>query len=101
MDGRCLITWERVGALEFSLGSAAEHLLLSATARRVAILQIRRGAPFLGGLRLQWLALQKRAATEKSEMAMVVQLLGTVDDLVAPEDNLDLVTGREGKSAPC
>jgi hypothetical protein len=45
--------------------------------------------------------LQKRAATEKSEMAMVVQLLGTVDDLVAPEDNLDLVTGREGKSAPC
>ncbi len=28
-------------------------------------------------------------------MAIVVQLLGTVDDLVAPEDNLDLVTGRE------
>ena len=82
-------------ALEFSLGSAAGHLLLSVTNRRLAIFQIRRGAPFLSGLRLQWLALQRRAPPEKSQMAMVVQLLGTVDDLVAPEDNLDLVTGRE------
>ena len=31
-------------------------------------------------------------------MAIVVQLLGTVDDLVAPEDNLDLVTGHGSSS---
>ena len=80
-------------ALEFSLGSAAGHLLLSVTGRRLAIFQIRRGSPFLTGLRLQWLELQRQAA--KGDMAIVVQLLGTVDDLVAPEDNLDLVTGRE------
>ena len=79
-------------ALEFTLGSVAAHLVQSLTGRQLAIFQIRRGAPFLTGLRLQWLALQKRAA---KEMAIVVQLLGTVDDLVAPEDNLDLVTGRE------
>ena len=70
-----------------SLGSVAGHLMLSVTGRRLAIFQIRR-APFLTGLRLQWLELQKQAA--KGEMAIVVQLLGTVDDLVAPEDNLDL-----------
>jgi pimeloyl-ACP methyl ester carboxylesterase len=81
-------------AFEFSVGSAAGHLV-AVTGRQLAIFQIRRGAPFLSGLRLQWLALQQQADTDRRQMALVVQLLGTVDDLVAPEDNLDLVTGRE------
>ena len=51
-------------ALEFSLGSVAGHLVQSVTGRQLAIFQIRRGATFLSGLRLQWLALQKQAAAK-------------------------------------
>jgi len=82
-------------ALEFSVGSAVAHLVLSLTGQRLAIDHIRRGAPFLTELRLQWLGMEERAGKEGRTLATVVQLLGTVDDLVSPDDNLDLVTGRE------
>jgi len=79
-------------ALEFSLGSIVGYLILSVTKQDLAISQIRRGATFLTSLRLQWLDLQKKRG---AKTAMVVQLLGTVDDLVSPEDNVDLVSGRD------
>src|SRR5262249_30571849 len=37
--------------------------------------------------------MQSGAQQERRRPALVVQLLGTVDDLVSPDDNLDLVTG--------
>ena len=79
--------------LELSAGRIIADLAHSATGRRLVIDHIRRGAPFLTGLRLQWLAMQKQVLRKKRSPALVVQLLGTVDDLVAPDDNLDLVTG--------
>lgn len=82
-------------SLEFTVGSAFAHLVLSITHRRLAIDHIRRGAPFLTGLRLQWLAMLKQARDKKLDTAMVVQLLGTVDDLVSPDDNIDMVTGSD------
>ena len=82
-------------ALEFTLGSVAGHLILSVTGRELAIFQIRRGATFLSGLRLQWLAMKRQRDRLGAKTAMVVQLLGTVDDLVSPEDNIDLVSGGE------
>jgi alpha-beta hydrolase superfamily lysophospholipase len=47
-----------------------------------------RGSPFITQLRLQWLALPATGGPQ------VVQLLGTKDDLVAPSDSVDTVTGR-------
>jgi pimeloyl-ACP methyl ester carboxylesterase len=79
--------------LELSAGRIIADLAHSATGRRLVIDHIRRGAPFLTGLRLQWLAMQKQLREKDRSPALVVQLLGTVDDLVAPDDNLDLVTG--------
>jgi alpha-beta hydrolase superfamily lysophospholipase len=52
-----------------------------------AIFALRRGAPFLTELRLQSLALPPDSGP------LIVQLLGTQDDLVAPSDHVDLVTG--------
>jgi pimeloyl-ACP methyl ester carboxylesterase len=53
---------------------------------RLTILGIRKGAPFLSQTRLQWLALMRRRRPPK---IIVVQLLGTIDDLVGPGDVVD------------
>ena len=56
------------------------------------IFSIRRGAPFITQLRLQWLAMKHSKEPLKIR---VTQLLGSIDDLVSPEDNIDLVTGSD------
>jgi hypothetical protein len=64
--------------------------------RKLLIFQIRRGAPFLTQLRLQWLAMRKRqTAQRETETATTIQLLGSIDDVVSPEDNIDLEAGRD------
>jgi hypothetical protein len=57
---------------------------------------VHRGSPFITNLRLQWLALRRWKIQQGLQPieALTVQLLGTVDDLVPPDDNLDLVTGK-------
>lgn len=73
------------------------------------VFSARRGAPFITQLRLQWLEMRAgvprdRPAGERAVRcrqgppvggACVIQLLGTVDDLVPPNDNIDLVTGGD------
>lgn len=57
---------------------------------------VRRGAPFITQLRIQWLAMRRRAAKPGVPgNATTVQLLGSIDDFVSPEDNIDLVAGRD------
>ncbi|AZI26441.1 alpha/beta hydrolase [Pedobacter sp. G11] len=59
------------------------------------IFKFKKGAPFITDLRLQWLDLQKDSVVTGLGGAMVVQLLGTIDDLVSPEDNIDMITGAK------
>jgi pimeloyl-ACP methyl ester carboxylesterase len=59
---------------------------------RPCVLDIRRGAPFLTGMRLDWLKLKAEFPDELT-FPLVVQLLGTQDDIVSPNDNLDFFTG--------
>ncbi len=49
-----------------------------------------RGSDFITNLRLRWLEFEGR-----QEMPRIVQLLGSRDDVVGPNDSLDLVTGRK------
>ena len=56
--------------------------------RKPTIFAIRRGAPFLVQTRLQWMALMHRQYGTPPDI-MAVQLLGTRDDQVAPDDNVD------------
>lgn len=56
---------------------------------RSFLLALRSGSPFMIQTRLQWLAL-----TRLAQPPMIVQLLGTIDDLVSPEDNVDLFIDR-------
>jgi pimeloyl-ACP methyl ester carboxylesterase len=57
------------------------------------IFALRKGAPFLVQTRLQWLALMRRSEPPR---IVVVQLLGTVDDMVAPDDNIDYAVDFSG-----
>lgn len=54
----------------------------------------RRGGAFLSNLRAQWIFMRRHAAAnpDHSGGALVVQLLGTEDDLVAPSDSVDPYT---------
>lgn len=64
--------------------------------RRTPLVEhLRRGAPFVTRLRLQWLALRQWAAANHAATPLTVQLLGSVDDLVSPEDNVDPVAGAD------
>jgi alpha-beta hydrolase superfamily lysophospholipase len=81
-------------AIVMKLGIIVGHLLQFITGRRLLIFTIRRGAPFITQLRIQWLSMQRHASEKKVGKALVIQLLGSIDDLVAPEDNIDLATGQ-------
>jgi pimeloyl-ACP methyl ester carboxylesterase len=79
----------------FTVGALFGNVLNLNPWRPLLISTIRRGAPFITELRLQWLSMRRRAAEKGMGSALVVQLLGTVDDLVSPEDNIDLVSGAD------
>lgn len=70
------------------LGNVIENIF----GRSFLVLDIRRGAPFLTTLRLQILRLQRR--TDIREAPIVVNLIGTFDNVVAPGDNIDLATSQ-------
>ncbi|MFO0706422.1 MAG: hypothetical protein U0412_06175 [Nitrospira sp.] len=73
------------------------------------IYSFRRGSPWITNLRIQWLAMRRRARQEKADLeatgrkdftkisglATTIQLLGSKDDYVSPEDNVDLVSGGD------
>lgn len=83
-------------ALPWSLGSALGHLVSLVSQRRTPfIFSFRRGAPFMAQLRIEWLSMLRHAEAKSLGNATTVQLLGTVDDLVSPEDNIDLITGSD------
>jgi pimeloyl-ACP methyl ester carboxylesterase len=56
--------------------------------RKPTLFAIRKGAPFLVQTRLQWLALMSPDYGPRPDI-VVVQLLGTGDDQVSPDDNVD------------
>ena len=53
----------------------------------------RRGASFITQLRIQWLSMLRHANRKGIGNGLTIQLLGTIDDIISPDDNIDLVTG--------
>jgi len=83
--------WE---SLLWRLGSFIGNVFLRG---RATPFDIRRGAPFLVETRLQWLALTRRDQ-DRPDVA-VVQMLGTIDDLVSPDDCIDFTIDMAGDQA--
>ena len=63
------------------------------------MLTLRRGKPFITNLRIQWIRLKFPKKPGDNALAVdkafTVQMLGSVDDVVSPEDNIDLVAGSD------
>jgi pimeloyl-ACP methyl ester carboxylesterase len=83
-----------VESIIFSLIGLTGHLWPGAG--KPTIFDVRRGAPFIVQTRLQWLAL-RQSSNPKPE-PLVIQLLGTQDNLVAPDDAIDFAVDRDPKS---
>lgn len=81
--------------LQMGLALMASRFMQTYGIRPLVVMSVRKGAPFVTQLRLQWLALRTRAAKDGFSLAPVVQLLGTEDDLVPPSGNIDPVTGSD------
>jgi len=85
-------------SLKLAIGYEIGMMIISLLAflnYKLFIAKFIKGAPFITQLRIQWLAMMDERNILKKEVgnAIVIQLLGTIDDLVSPDDNLDLVTG--------
>lgn len=78
-----------------SIGVAIGRIIQALGGRTFIVMSAQQGAPFITQLRLQWLALRRQSAANGWQLAPVVQLLGTKDDLVPPSANIDPVTGSE------
>lgn len=63
---------------------------------KLTIFSLRKGAPYLVQTKLQWLALMRR---EHRPNLTLIQLLGTVDDLVSPDDNVDSTIDLENDAS--
>jgi pimeloyl-ACP methyl ester carboxylesterase len=81
--------WERT---KWAVYSGFWHLVPK---WKPTIFAFRRGTPFLIEFRLQWLAMRREV---KSASALIVQLLGTIDDLVPPQDYIDVVPAGPAQS---
>ncbi len=74
-------------AILWTAGAMVGHFLALFGAR-LGLFDLRRGSLFLTKMRFAWLELAKEARTP-----LTVQLLGTIDDMVGPQDAIDVVTG--------
>lgn len=97
------------------IGVALSYVYEFFYGRKPIGMEVRKGAPFITQLRLQWLEMDRNSekysssktgvgaeVTARTQQEIdgngsleVVQLLGSVDDLVSPDDNLDLEVGRK------
>lgn len=75
-----------------SLGSFLEPVL--SIFGKPLIYSFRRGGSFITQLKLQSIEMQNVAKTKGVGNATIIQMLGTIDDLVSPEDNIDLISGN-------
>ena len=75
-----------VTSIKWSVSTWLGELLLHGSP---VIFGVRQGAVFSVQTRLQWLALMHRKSAADRPKIVVTQLLGTVDDMVAPDDSVD------------
>jgi pimeloyl-ACP methyl ester carboxylesterase len=80
-------------AVAWSIGTVFGSLIWICTRRLLLILTIRKGSRFITNLRIQWIVLRNELVLRNVNPPVIVQLLGSIDDMVAPDDNVDLVSG--------
>lgn len=84
-----------INAFIWSAGSFVGNILSLIRGTPPLIFSIRKGAPFITQLRLHWIHMRNHVKEKNVGDALTIQLLGSIDDMVSPEDNIDLISGRD------
>lgn len=82
-------------AILWSFGSLISALIWLMVRKFPQIYAIKKGSPFITNLRIRWIQMQNLSDKYQVGNALTIQLLGTIDDMVSPEDNIDLVSGSD------
>ncbi|MEW8626783.1 MAG: alpha/beta hydrolase [Candidatus Thiodiazotropha sp.] len=82
-------------AFTWSIGSFVGNIIWLFSRTRPLIFSIKKGAPFITQLRIQWINMRNHVNDRNIGNALTIQLLGSVDDMVSPDDNIDLVSGHD------
>ena len=82
-------------AILWSIGSVVGNILPLVRKGLPLIFSMRKGAPFIAQLRIHWIYMKYHMEEKKLGDALTVQLLGSIDDMVSPEDNVDLIAGHD------
>ena len=84
-----------LNAIFWSMGNILGNLLWLIIRRPPLIFTIKKGAPFITQLRIHWIYMRNAEKWRHLGNALTIQLLGSIDDMVSPEDNIDLISGRD------
>jgi pimeloyl-ACP methyl ester carboxylesterase len=79
----------------WSIGSIFAASIWLLTRKFPQIYAIKKGSPFITNLRIRWIQMRNLVDSHNVGNALTIQLLGTIDDMVSPEDNIDLVSGSD------
>jgi len=79
--------------VSWNLGTTVASIIGWVRKKQFLIMTIRRGSPFMTWLRIRWILASNNALSGGLSLPFTIQLLGSVDDMVSPKDNIDLVSG--------
>lgn len=81
-----------LNSVTYQLGEDLNDWVTTLGGAPFTVMASRHGAPFVNDLRLRWQDLPTRWADRQAPGFKVVQMLGTVDDIVPPGDNVDVAS---------
>ncbi len=79
-------------AFLMTIGMLVGHILRLCGKEPLAF-RTHRGGSFITQLRLQWISMIRHTCSKGIGDANIIQLLGTIDDIIGPDDSVDIVTG--------
>jgi predicted esterase len=86
---------EHMSRVKHVLALMAEKLAML-TATHGLMLALRRGAPFIADLRVQWIRLARDPMVNRGQpLPLTIHLLGDVDDVVSRNDSADLAASKD------
>ncbi len=80
-------------AISIGIGILLGHIVEIISFKKPFAFQIRKGSPFISNLRLQWIWMKKESKAKNLHEPLTIQLLGTIDDIVPPDNNIDIYSG--------
>jgi pimeloyl-ACP methyl ester carboxylesterase len=86
---------QHMSLIKYFLAWLAEKVAML-TGTHGLMLALRRGAPFIADLRVQWIRLARDPAINRGQpLPLTIHLLGDVDDVVSREDSADLAASKD------